>query len=126
MKSSEGLGRLLKSVLISEFKSGFLNMLGAFIAQRAFRSISERLNPSRYNGASLLGLRGVVFKSHGGADVYGYECAIQRAFDAARSDVLSRVSMAIAALMPQPDLAVPSAPDHQTAAPVALTQSESA
>ncbi len=125
LKSSEGLGRLVKSVLTSEFKNGFFNMLGAFIAQRAFRSISERLNPSRYNGASLLGLRGVVFKSHGGADVYGYECAIQRAFDAARSDVLSRVSMAIAALMPQPDPAVHAAPDHQ-AVPAALTQSESA
>jgi glycerol-3-phosphate acyltransferase PlsX len=59
------------------------------------------MNPSRYNGASFLGLRGLVFKSHGGADAYGYEWAIRRAFDAAKLDVLARISTTIAALMPE-------------------------
>jgi len=101
LKASEGLGRFVKSVLTTEFKNGILNMLGAVIARDAIKAISRRLNPSRYNGASLLGLRGLIFKSHGGADAYGYEWAIQRAFDAAKYDVLSRLANTIAELMPQ-------------------------
>lgn len=102
LKASEGLGRFLKNIVKSEFKSSPVNMLGAFIAQGALKSISQRMNPSRYNGASLLGLRGLVFKSHGGEDAYGYEWAIKRAYDAAHHDVLSRISKAIAELMQQP------------------------
>ena len=104
LKASEGLGRLVKSVLTTEFKSSILNMIGALIARGAIKAISRRLNPSRYNGASLLGLRGLVFKSHGGADAYGYEWAIQRAFDAAKYDVLSRITTTIAELMPQSEV----------------------
>jgi glycerol-3-phosphate acyltransferase PlsX len=106
LKAIEGLGRFVKSVMQSEFKSNPVNMMGALIARGALKSISQRLNPSRYNGASLLGLRGLVFKSHGGADAYGFEWAIKRAYDAARHDVLSRISSSIAELMPQ----LPSAP----------------
>lgn len=101
LKASEGLGRFVKTVLTAEFKSSPLNMLGALIARGAIKSFSRRMNPSRYNGASLLGLRGLVFKSHGGADVYEYGWAIKRAFDAANHGVLSRVSATIAELMPQ-------------------------
>ncbi|HWV63954.1 MAG TPA: phosphate acyltransferase PlsX [Oxalicibacterium sp.] len=101
LKTSEGLGRFVKSVLTTEFKRTPLNMLGALIARAALKAISQRLNPSRYNGGSLLGLRGLVFKSHGGADAYGYQWAIRRAFDAANNDLLSRISTKIADLMPQ-------------------------
>jgi glycerol-3-phosphate acyltransferase PlsX len=101
LKASEGLGRFFKSVLTTEFKSSPLNMLGALIARRALKAISQRLNPSRYNGGSLLGLRGLVFKSHGSADAYGYQWAIKRAFDAAKHDVLARISIKIADFMPQ-------------------------
>jgi glycerol-3-phosphate acyltransferase PlsX len=101
LKAVEGLGRFVKNVFMAEFKNGPLNMLGALIARGALKAISRRLNPSHYNGASLLGLRGIVFKSHGGADACGYEWAIQRAFDAAKYDVLSRISKTIAELMPQ-------------------------
>jgi glycerol-3-phosphate acyltransferase PlsX len=103
LKASEGLGRFFKVVLTAEFKSSPFNMLGALFARGALKSVSRRMNPSRYNGASLLGLRGLVFKSHGGADPYGYEWAIKRAYDAAKYDVLSRISTAIAELMPQSD-----------------------
>jgi len=101
LKASEGLGRFVKSALTTEFKSNPLNMLGALLARGAINSFSHRLNPSRYNGASLLGLRGLVFKSHGGADAYAYEWAIKRAFDAATHGVLARVATTIAELMPQ-------------------------
>lgn len=123
LKASEGLGRFLKTVIKTEFKSGAINMLGAVIAQGALKSISQRMNPSRYNGASLLGLRGLVFKSHGGEDSYGYEWAIKRAFDAAKHDVLSRISTTIADLMPQPDSN--SSPKAPSTAPV-LTQQKTA
>ena len=101
LKAAEGLGRLIKGVLVSELKKGWMNMLGAMLARSALKRISRRLNPSRYNGASLLGLRGLVFKSHGGESAYGFEWAIRRAFEAARHDVLSRIETSIAELMPQ-------------------------
>lgn len=101
LKASEGLGRFVKSVLTTEFKRTPLTMLGALIARGALKAISQRMNPSRYNGGSLLGLRGLVFKSHGGADAYGYQWAIKRAFDAAKYGVIARISTKIADLMPQ-------------------------
>lgn len=101
LKASEGLGRFVKTVLSSEFKKGCFNKLGALIAYGALKALSRRLNPSRYNGASLLGLRGLVFKSHGGADVYAFEWAIRRAYDAAKYDVLSRITTTMAELIPQ-------------------------
>jgi glycerol-3-phosphate acyltransferase PlsX len=72
LKAVEGLARFVKMVLTTEFKRNPLTMLGALIANSALRRISNRLNPSRYNGASLLGLRGLVFKSHGGADAEAF------------------------------------------------------
>lgn len=101
LKASEGLARMFKSVLMAEFKRNPLTMLGALIARGALAAISRRLNPSRYNGASLLGLRGLVFKSHGSADAYSFEWAIRRAFDAAKYNVLAQISTTIAELMPQ-------------------------
>lgn len=103
LKAAEGLGRFVKSVFTAEFKRGPLNLLGALLARGALKAISQRMNPSRYNGASLLGLRGLVFKSHGGENAYGYEWAIQRAFDAAKHDVLARISTSIAELISHPD-----------------------
>ncbi|MDR0934583.1 MAG: phosphate acyltransferase PlsX [Burkholderiaceae bacterium] len=96
LKSVEGLGRFFRHVLVSEFKSNPLTMLGAWLASRALHSIRERLNPSRFNGASLLGLRGLVFKSHGSADAFAFECAIRRAYDAVNSDVMLRISAMMA------------------------------
>lgn len=105
LKSVEGLGRLIKGVIKSELSKGWIDMLGALIAYRALKRVSQRLNPSRYNGASLLGLRGLVFKSHGGEDAYGFEWAIRRAFDAVHHDVLTRIEKSIAELMPHAELA---------------------
>jgi glycerol-3-phosphate acyltransferase PlsX len=105
LKASEGVGRFVKNALTTEFRRNPLNMLGALIARGAINAFSRRMNPSRYNGASLLGLRGLVFKSHGGENAYGYEFAIRRAYEAVHHDVLARISKSIAELMPQPDQA---------------------
>lgn len=108
LKASEGLGRFVKTALTAEFKSNPLNILGYLIARGAIKAFSRRFDPSRYNGGSLLGLRGIVFKSHGGADAFGYERAIKRAFDAAKHDVLSSISTTIASLVPQPGIMTPT------------------
>lgn len=92
LKAIEGLSRFMKSV----FKQSALSMLGALIARGALK----KLNPERYNGAGLLGLRGLVFKSHGGANAYAFEWAIKRAFDAAKYNVQEQLSAMIAELMP--------------------------
>ena len=92
LKAVEGLGHFIKNVIRTEIKSNFLNMLGAAIATGAFLKISKRLNPARYNGACLVGLRGLVFKSHGNANSYAFTYALQRAAEAVRHDVLSQIS----------------------------------
>jgi len=92
LKAIEGLSRLFKSV----FKQNVLSMMGAVLARGALK----KLNPERYNGASLLGLKGLVFKSHGGANAYAFEWAIKRAFDAAKYNVQEQLSAMIAELMP--------------------------
>jgi glycerol-3-phosphate acyltransferase PlsX len=101
LKGVEGVARFFKMVLTTEFKRNPITMLGALIARSALKRITRRLNPSRYNGAGLLGLRGLVFKSHGGADVEAYEWAIRRAFDAAKNDVQQQLADLIAELMPR-------------------------
>jgi len=93
LKAIEGLSRYMKSV----FKSSLLSMLGALIARGALK----KLNPERYNGAGLLGLKGLVFKSHGGANAYAFEWAIKRAYDAAKYNVQEQLSAMIAELMPE-------------------------
>ncbi|MFD2368343.1 phosphate acyltransferase PlsX [Pseudoduganella sp. GCM10020061] len=110
LKAVEGLARFVKNVMTTELKRNPLTMLGALIAKSALKRISNRLNPSRYNGAGLLGLRGLVFKSHGGADAFAYEWAIKRSFDAAKYNVQAQLATMIAELMPAPD----SAPGNQT------------
>ncbi|MCG2583376.1 phosphate acyltransferase PlsX [Massilia sp. TS11] len=101
LKAIEGLARFIKEVMTTEFKRNPLTMLGALIAKGALNAISKRLNPSRYNGASLLGLRGLVVKSHGGADAYAFEWAIRRAFEGANHNLLGTLAAKITELMPR-------------------------
>ena len=101
LKAVEGLGRFVKTVLNNEFKRNVLSMIGALIAKAALNSIGKRLNPSRYNGGSLLGLRGLVIKRHGGADAYSFEWAIRRAYESAKNGVIDRISIAMAELVLQ-------------------------
>jgi glycerol-3-phosphate acyltransferase PlsX len=93
LKAVEGLAHFFKSA----FRENILSMLGGLLAYRSLK----KLNPRSYNGASLLGLKGLVFKSHGGADAYAFEWAIRRAFDAAKYNVQEQLSAMIAELMPQ-------------------------
>lgn len=101
LKAVEGVAGFFKVVLTTELKRNPITMLGAAIANSALKRIRQRLNPARYNGASLLGLRGLVFKSHGSAEAEAYEWAIRRAYDAAKNDVQQQLADLIAELMPR-------------------------
>jgi glycerol-3-phosphate acyltransferase PlsX len=105
LKAIEGAARFFGSTLRAEFKRSWVTMLSALIGRGALTAIKDKFQPSRYNGASLLGLRGLVFKSHGGADAFSYEWAIRRAYEAANHDVLAHLSTMIAELMPRTPVA---------------------
>jgi glycerol-3-phosphate acyltransferase PlsX len=91
LKTSEGLASMMSDFIKQEFTRGPLSKLAALVAMPVLRRFKHRVDPRRYNGAALLGLRGLVFKSHGSADAYAFEQALARAYDAARNRLLDRV-----------------------------------
>ncbi len=101
LKTSEGLALMLAGMVKEEFTRGPFSHLLAVVAYPVLRRFKKRVDPRRYNGASLLGLRGIVIKSHGSADVFAFQCAIARAFEAARHRVLERTVAAMEPMMAQ-------------------------
>ena len=97
LKTAEGLAKMLRNFLTEEFKRNWFTYLCGAVAIPVLRAFKHRVDPGRYNGASLLGLRGIVVKSHGSADAYAFESAIARAFDEVREGVLERISERMAA-----------------------------
>jgi phosphate acyltransferase len=91
LKSSEGLAGMLSSFIKQEFKRNLLTKMAAVVALPVLNHFKARVDYRRYNGAALLGLRGLVFKSHGSADAFAFEQALNRAYDAARNGLLDRV-----------------------------------
>ena len=79
LKSSEGLARMLTERVQATFKAHWGSRLVGALARPALMRLKRQLDPVRYNGASLLGLSGIVVKSHGRADAQGFACAISRA-----------------------------------------------
>ncbi len=91
LKASEGLAKLLISVLKDSFNKNWLTKLSGFIATPALKQLKLRLDPARYNGASLLGLNGIVVKSHGGATEEAFNYAIEEAVLEVKSNVVDLV-----------------------------------
>jgi glycerol-3-phosphate acyltransferase PlsX len=100
LKTSEGLARMVGGFLREEFTRSPLRKLAALVARPALSAFRNRLDPRQYNGATLLGLRGVVVKSHGSADALAFGRAIDRAADEVRNDVLARITARITAGTP--------------------------
>ena len=100
LKSSEGLAQLLATFLRQEFRRNLLTKLAAVIAMPVVNRFKDRVDHRKYNGATLLGLKGIVVKSHGSADAFGFAYALQRAAEEARSGVLARISERIAQQQP--------------------------
>jgi glycerol-3-phosphate acyltransferase PlsX len=92
LKTTEGVAQMMSKFLIEEFKRNWLTKLMALAAMPVLKSFKRRLDPRRYNGASFLGLRGIVVKSHGGADAFSFLHAIKAATEEARSGVLRRIT----------------------------------
>ena len=92
LKTAEGVAQMLGGALKEEFSRNWLTKLSALAAYPVISSFKKRFDPRRYNGASLLGLRGIVVKSHGSADAYSFQNALQRAHEEVERDVLSRIT----------------------------------
>jgi len=92
LKTSEGVAKMIAHFIRQEFTRNPLTRLAALIALPVLRSFRRRIDPRRYNGASLLGLKGIVVKSHGSADVLSFANAIKVAAVEARESVPERIS----------------------------------
>jgi glycerol-3-phosphate acyltransferase PlsX len=91
LKTSEGLAQMLATYLREEFKRNLLTKIAGLVAWPVIRAFKRRVDHRRYNGATLIGLRGVVIKSHGSADVFAFGFAIERAVEEARTGVLRHI-----------------------------------
>jgi glycerol-3-phosphate acyltransferase PlsX len=92
LKTSEGAAKMIGAMIREEFnRTWFTKLVGALAKAAALGRFAKRVDPRGYNGAALLGLKGLVFKSHGGADAYSFEQALTRAHDAARNRLLDGV-----------------------------------
>lgn len=95
LKSMEGLAKMVAAMLRAEFKRDFLSMAAGAVASPVLHRLSDRVDNRRYNGAALLGLRGIVIKSHGSADIYAFGCALRRAFEAVQNGLLDGTTSSI-------------------------------
>lgn len=91
LKVSEGLAQLMSRFLREEFERNLLTRLIALLALPVLGRFKKRLDHRRYNGASLLGLKGTVIKSHGSADVFAFSQAIKRAYFEAENGVIDQI-----------------------------------
>lgn len=96
LKTAEGMTQMIGRSLKSEFERNALTKLAALFSLPAINAFRRRYDHRRYNGATLLGLNGIVVKSHGSADAYGYGCALDRAYQAVQSGVLAGISRRLA------------------------------
>ena len=91
LKTSEGLAKMLGDFLKEEFTRSWWTKLLAIFAWPIIRRFRDRVDPRLYNGAALLGLRGIVVKSHGSADRLAFATALQRAAGEARHGLIERI-----------------------------------
>jgi len=91
LKAMEGAARLIADAMREEFSRTALRKLGYLAARPALHALRTRIDPRRYNGASMVGLNGIVIKSHGGTDLFGFQRAIEVAVQEARNGVPERI-----------------------------------
>jgi phosphate acyltransferase len=92
LKAMEGVARYITDALREEFTRNSLRKLGALAARPSLNALRTRLDPRRYNGATMVGLNGIVIKSHGGADLFGFQRAIEVAVIEARNGVPEKIA----------------------------------
>ena len=104
LKTAEGVARFISGLMKEALLSSPLSRVGAMLAYGALKAMRHRIDPNSINGGPLLGLNGLVIKSHGGADARGFSSAIRVAVDLAESDYMAKVAENMARL----DLAEPA------------------
>ncbi len=92
LKASEGVAQMIVGFLRQEFTRNPWRMLVAMLAKPVRNALRARMDPGKYNGASLLGLKGIVIKSHGSAGVFAFGQALERALEEVRNDVPQRIA----------------------------------
>lgn len=92
LKTAEGVAKMLGGALKEGFGRNFFSKLGALVSLPVLKAFKNRFDHRSYNGASFLGLKGIVVKSHGSADSYAFCCAIERAAEEARGGMLAHIS----------------------------------
>ena len=102
LKASEGLATMIAGGLKEEFRRSLWTKLMALLAIPVLKAFKKRFDHRAYNGASLLGLRGIVVKSHGAADTFAFLNALERAAEAARNRLPEKIAARMAALTPPP------------------------
>jgi glycerol-3-phosphate acyltransferase PlsX len=95
LKTSEGLARMIGGFIREEYSRNWFTRLAGLVSLQVLNRLKGRLDHRRYNGASLVGLRGIVIKSHGSADAMAFEQALRRAHEAARNGLLDRIAKAL-------------------------------
>lgn len=95
LKASEGVAKLVGYHVKNEFSNSLYGKLSALITMPILRKIGHKIDPRRYNGASLLGLRGIVVKSHGSADRISFATAIEEAIKEVEKDVPERITLSL-------------------------------
>jgi len=98
LKTAEGLAQMLYDFLKAEFTHGLLSKAAAIVAYPVLMRFKRRIDPRRLNGATLVGLKGVVVKSHGGADVLAFKHALLKAHAEIVAGVLDRIALRIATM----------------------------
>lgn len=99
LKSSEGLAKMISHFMKQEFKRNIFTMLAGLIALPVLRALRRRIDPREYNGASLVGLRGIVIKSHGSADAHSFSTAIGEAVLEVRKNVPQKIQQQLGELL---------------------------
>jgi glycerol-3-phosphate acyltransferase PlsX len=104
LKASEGVAELMSQHAKNTFQKSFYGRLAALVTMPVLRDIRRKLDPRRYNGASLLGLRGIVVKSHGSADKLSFAHAIEEAIVEVEKNVPERISTRLEKLLAESEL----------------------
>ena len=92
LKAAEGTARQISEFLREALSGRFLSRIGYVLARPAFRALRDKLDPNKSNGGVLLGLNGVVVKSHGGTDADGFAYAVDVGYEMARYDLLNKIN----------------------------------
>lgn len=98
LKSSEGVAKMISQYLREEYNHSVMTKVAGLLSAPVLRALRRRLDPRFYNGASLLGLRGVVVKSHGGADAFAFERAIETGILEAKEAIPQRIDQRLGEL----------------------------